>query len=39
VLLIVGGIVAYGRKLSTLFAAQQATIDARNRDMRLARRR
>ncbi len=35
VLLIVGGIVAYGRKLSTLFAAQQATIDARNRDMRL----
>lgn len=35
VLLIVGGIVAYGRKLSTLFAAQRAVIDARNRDMRL----
>jgi signal transduction histidine kinase len=35
VVLIVAAIVAYGRKLAMVFAKQQATIDARNRDMRL----
>jgi two-component system, chemotaxis family, sensor kinase CheA len=35
VVLIVAAIVAYGRKLAMVFARQQATIDARNRDMRL----
>ncbi len=35
VVLIVAAIVAYGRKLALVFGRQQATIDARNRDMRL----
>jgi signal transduction histidine kinase len=35
VLLIVAAIIAYGRKLALVFARQQATIDARNRDLRL----
>ena len=34
VVLIVIAVVAYGRKLALVFARQQATIDARNRDMR-----
>jgi HPt (histidine-containing phosphotransfer) domain-containing protein/two-component sensor histidine kinase len=35
VVLIVVAVVAYGRKLALMFARQQATIDAKNRDMRL----